>query len=553
MSVSIIRQPQLYTPSDNPILFQFGTTYSNALYFNVNLKDVDSNSTIINDKAYVTPLSPTMSDYNISDVLGSTVRWQIDIATYSTMSKLLSRPLSKYTVNVSPYGLVGNTVSQLGSTTSISNNYVWYGKMNRNDFYRFTYFNYVLTSLTSSVSEYLTKKPDYISVNNNSFEQLYFISASSSQTLYPSIEAYYDNTLVGTYSDSPITSPNGIYRLDVSPRFINSYITAPYNRYSISVKNAAGDNKLRKRWYKHIDTPCGVDVMNVIWVNKLGGLDSHQFLAPIESREATRTSYVKGIYNYDRSSNVLYNSEEVINVSLNSTYKLWSNWLTDDESYWIAEILESKQVYIEMNDEYRSLYPVVLVDTNYTINKRKYNKSEPLQAQFTFKVTGDCISNTFLDSITTTTTSTTTTTTTIAPTTTTSTTTTTTTGTFSTTTTSTTTTTTTLAPATISIDNNVSIDVSITDVRINGISLTGATFPVTAGNSTTGTSAQLGSYTMAIYYTATTGAQSIRIVDSDLNFSCRNVGGGVGSSPITQVVTVTSGTTLFITTSDVSC
>jgi hypothetical protein len=195
--------------------------------------------------------------------------------------------------------------------------------------------------------------------------------------------------------------------------------------------------------------PCGIDIVNVLWENDLGGIDSYQFINPVETRDVERVNQQKNQYRYfggdytDIQKNVYNQTDRIVDSNLNSTYKMWTKPLTDDENNWISGLLHTKNIFIELVN--RRIYPVNLVETSYVIERGKFNVTAPIQSEWSLKVNRDYINAETIigdkDSVVPTT-STTTTTTTSAPTTTTSTTTTTTTG-PTTTTTSTTTTTTT--------------------------------------------------------------------------------------------------------------
>ena len=140
---------------------------------------------------------------------------------------------------------------------------------------------------------------------------------------------------------------------------------------------------------------------------------------------------------------------------------------------------------------------------------------------------------------TTTTTSTTTTTTTEEP----------------TTTTSTTTTTTTSNEVSIYINNTNSLDVPITDMTINGESVTfvgGSNFTITAGNNGSFSSTEIGTQTVIIYYGGHTSGQNIAFTDSDSTVSCQNLNGSAGSFTISDAI-ITGGTTIYVTVSDGTC
>lgn len=83
---------------------------------------------------------------------------------------------------------------------------------------------------------------------------------------------------------------------------------------------------------------------------------------------------------------------------------------------------------------------------------------------------------------------------------------------------------------------NSSLDITITDVKVNGVSLTGVTgsgFPVSTGDSVNGYSNQLGTQNVDIYYSLGTYGQHIEGYDSNLTYYCNDTV-GVGSGKITQ-------------------
>ena len=144
-------------------------------------------------------------------------------------------------------------------------------------------------------------------------------------------------------------------------------------------------------------------------------------------------------------------------------------------------------------------------------------------------------------------TSTTTTTTTAAPTSTTTTTT--------TTAAPTSTTTTTAAPTSVNIlISNSSLDVPITDVTINGISViaVAGSFPVNASENENFASTQLGTQDVIIYYSGHIPGQNIVFLDSDNTTTCQNLNGSAGSFTIAGA-TITGGSDIAITVADGAC
>jgi hypothetical protein len=135
---------------------------------------------------------------------------------------------------------------------------------------------------------------------------------------------------------------------------------------------------------------------------------------------------------------------------------------------------------------------------------------------------------------TTTTTSTTTTTTTAPPT---------------TTTTSTTTTTTTLGYAFVDIANDTA-GTSITNVTIGGVQVSGATFPIVAGDGASATTTQIGaSRTIVVSYTNVSG-DSVEVIDTASNVNCASA---TSTSRSFAGQVVSDGGTLTIAMFDGTC
>jgi hypothetical protein len=98
---------------------------------------------------------------------------------------------------------------------------------------------------------------------------------------------------------------------------------------------------------------------------------------------------------------------------------------------------------------------------------------------------------------------------------------------------------------------------TITDVTVNGVSITGASFPLDIGNSTTGYTTQIGTYDILVYYAdADMPSNYMRIQDSNYNYNCVDGFSSLGPGPYyvtfpSQVVNVSIG--VIIESGDGSC
>jgi len=120
-----------------------------------------------------------------------------------------------------------------------------------------------------------------------------------------------------------------------------------------------------------------------------------------------------------------------------------------------------------------------------------------------------------------------------------------------------TTTTTTTAGAVVEIYvTNASLDVPITDITINGVSITwisgGDGFPLPAGENGYFTSSQIGLADIIVYYGGHISGQNILILDSESASHCCNLNGSTGTCTFVSATTNTT-TAVYITASDGTC
>jgi hypothetical protein len=129
-----------------------------------------------------------------------------------------------------------------------------------------------------------------------------------------------------------------------------------------------------------------------------------------------------------------------------------------------------------------------------------------------------------------------------------------------------TTTTTTVAPTTttttaastvaIYIANTLSLDISITGMRINGVGVTwtgaGPNFPIAPGDNGSFTSTQFGTQDVEIDYTTSIPGQHIIFTDSNVTQTCLGTIGNSGTMGITAAQ-ITAGTTIYVASEDGGC
>lgn len=118
---------------------------------------------------------------------------------------------------------------------------------------------------------------------------------------------------------------------------------------------------------------------NLHFLNHLGVYDTAKFnLVSRLTMDATRNNYQKRDYSFDSNSVTYYDSNnKYVSSAINYlnkkdyTYKLTMDAPTDAEYEWLAELIGSPQIYMEVDGYY---YPVSIKNTNFEFSKYVNNR-----------------------------------------------------------------------------------------------------------------------------------------------------------------------------------
>lgn len=219
---------------------------------------------------------------------------------------------------------------------------------------------------------------------------------SSGFTQFHSLLPHYKTSFTG--GTDAIAQVTGVrlpfmVRVATSPRsLITQGITglSKGDTYIVTVKtNSTGTTLSEARTYVYDDTGCNVDLMNVMFTNSLGGVDSIQMVAPQESVSVNKQTIKKNELDTDNVTpyvtNGVFNVSDMTYASTPKvTIKAYTKPLSDEESKYLVELVNSKNIYLELTNG--QLLPVQLKTTNYSIQKKRYINRELIQYQFEFSL-----------------------------------------------------------------------------------------------------------------------------------------------------------------------
>ena len=194
---------------------------------------------------------------------------------------------------------------------------------------------------------------------------------------------------VDAVADLYSQSMERMIRLNTSPKklLLSGYTGfAEGQSYVVRVKNASGVTMTEDRHYVYRSELCNEKLVNIVFTNSWGGVDSVQMIEPQEVVTSTKLNIKKN--NVNLRGTDIYKTDGVYNEN-DMTYKntskanirVWTKPMTDIESTWLVELVNSHNIYVEMTDS--TLVPLQLVTTTYTVQKNRYIK-EAMQFQFEF-------------------------------------------------------------------------------------------------------------------------------------------------------------------------
>ena len=198
----------------------------------------------------------------------------------------------------------------------------------------------------------------------------YGLASDSTGNIYTSVLATTNNffKINNIYS-------NTIQQLDISPSAINSEISN-FIDSSTCYYTVEFDNQLFR-----VDIDCSpiYTPINLHFMNALGVFDTARFkLASKLTMDIERKAFEKADYRFGSSAVTYYDNNNVyhetkINYGSKAmwSYNLTMDYPTDAEYQWLAELIMSPLIYMELDGNY---YPVTIKDTNYEYSTYNTNK-----------------------------------------------------------------------------------------------------------------------------------------------------------------------------------
>lgn len=178
--IAILKSPKKYSPTGNPIIFSLSGNSNNLVLFKVAIIEAKSNLTIYTADVFPLPTTPTVGTINLSKVLESAVKSEIDNSYQYTLG--VQREIFKqkpknsigYKLVAIEYNVINGIVTAAGSAFTTSTFYAYNGDLD------ILFYTNQLTQdshliKTGSTGTFLSLQPRNKIVNDKSSDQLYFL------------------------------------------------------------------------------------------------------------------------------------------------------------------------------------------------------------------------------------------------------------------------------------------------------------------------------------------------------------------------------------------
>lgn len=393
MAITITTSPQRVMPLYNPIYFRPSSTNVNQPNFNF-IYDVytgTTGTTLINTERL--PVYPDgLGQYSPAGILQSLLSYDIPVNTIGGVSQ--ANTMTPYYIYFGEeYGSLTTGVTTYRNLAWASG-YTFTSVLNYDEVPSWNYTAYTPQESVLYGASFLTKGPNTVYVRENDRETISFLNLSgtttgASQFMVVDVYAQSGGSVQFVSQNGPVlsgTAKNTLIHFGIGPWNLNQIPNAlltggtqpmiDFDRDSYYTVNfySAGDAftfptpLFSARTYS-LDSSCTkYQPVRLMWLNSLGGWDYYNFiLVSRTTMNVSRLTYKRNLsYNYS-VGNLGYT---ISDIQARESVQITSDWLGDQQSQWMKELLKSKAVFELRSD---GSYLPIIIDANSAEIKKTIN------------------------------------------------------------------------------------------------------------------------------------------------------------------------------------
>lgn len=403
MAVTILDTPEIYSPAYNDIVFVVTSDKKTQANFRY-IADVYIGTDMIR-----LPLLPHPTygsgAFNVGRIVETYVNSDISKDTYGFQQNLNSYK-SFYVRFGEEYGLSTSGTTVYPNQVTSSTIYGWNSNIDFLPFQNYTYTDYVAQPSGALVTtRLLTNQPTEVKIRDDEDAWTHVMSDTSGTVYYAEVLTYdSSNNLLqtvkinnsyqalGSVNDRFVRFGSGTRNLNLissSGIVLGSQpiITASVAYYYVDFHKYTGTAVTTKQRY-NVDNTCTKNVTyRFHFLNKVGGFDSFTFIRGSQKDvEIKRSNYKKVSGGLTSASTYGYSKSDRGDVQyftqLRDGIKVKSDWLSEDESDWLEELITSPEVYLD--DPTHGLVAVNIKNPTYKFKQTAQDKMIMLEIDFEY-------------------------------------------------------------------------------------------------------------------------------------------------------------------------
>ena len=373
MAITILATPKDFAPVYNKMEYLISSTNTAQTNF-AHLVDIYINGSVTKTVRLRIPVRPSdnYGKVDIHRVLESALT--SDVGNPLGTDGTYEAPNSSLTYIVEFGEEFGTTVLQYPNLTTDSSRSAFNASLEKRPFINWDVTDYELDGVTK---KFITNMPDNHKVSINSHGWLYY-KAPTPLTGFTIVTKDSSGATINSFRIDTSASSGDIQFVPSSPASLNNIDNAnlavgvqPIIIDSVASYEIAAKGGVSETRTFILEENCKYNTNTLIFQNNLGGFDNFTFYLGDESTTKIEKKDMKVNVDTVVGTDIVYSMNEREKVTYytkkSETIKLMSDWISEEESNWLLELMSSPEIYLQEGNELTAVAKIQA--TSYTKKK----------------------------------------------------------------------------------------------------------------------------------------------------------------------------------------